>query len=98
MTQLRERSHYRLGLDAGPIDLGFVMKGDRLDPRISWGSILAKYLRELVLHAFNAHFCERVPGLRPTAGYPEDAKRFIAEVRAALGSQVLEPSAWIRSK
>lgn len=98
VSQLRERSHYRLGFDAGRVDLGFVMKGDRLDPRISWGSILAKYLRELVLDAFNAHFSERIPGLRATAGYPEDAKRFIAEVRAALGTQVPESSAWIRSK
>ena len=74
------------------------MGGDRLDPRISWGSILAKYLRELCLRAFNRYFVARVPGLRPTAGYPEDAKRFIAEVDAALGDGGLERAAWIRSK
>lgn len=99
VLEQRERSHYRVGLGSRQLDLGFVMGGDRLDPRISWGSILAKYLRELLLRAFNRHFFARVNGLRPTAGYPEDAKRFIAQVQAALGDGGgLERDAWIRCK
>jgi hypothetical protein len=101
VLEQRERSHYRLSLGLHPrrLDLGFVMGGDRLDPRISWGSILAKYLRELVLRAFNRYFSARVRGLQPTAGYPEDAKRFIAQVQASLGhGGGLEQRAWIRCK
>lgn len=106
LDEARPRSHYRLGLpgleQGGPlqrVDLGFVMGGDRLDPRISWASILAKYLRELILRAMNRHFAAKVAKLRPTAGYPEDAKRFIAEVEAALGEAGgLPRSKWIRSK
>jgi ribonuclease HII len=51
-------------------------------------SMTAKYLRETAMRAFNAFWAERVPGLRPTAGYPGDARRFreeIAAVQAALG-------------
>jgi len=33
--------------------------------------------------AFNAFWCERKIGLRPTAGYPTDAKRFRAEIETA---------------
>jgi hypothetical protein len=46
----------------------------------------AKYLRELAMQAFNAYWAERLPALRPTAGYPADARRFkeeIAQVQAA---------------
>ncbi|MAT71783.1 MAG: hypothetical protein CMJ58_19925 [Planctomycetaceae bacterium] len=45
-------------------------------------SMTAKYLRELAMHEFNAYWTQRVPGLRPTAGYPVDAKRFKAEIAA----------------
>lgn len=99
LTEIRERSHYRLKLGVRRVELGFVMGGDSLDPRISWGSILAKYLRELIVHSLNRYFCERIPNLRPTAGYPEDARRFIQHVEAALGPDGgLERAAWIRCK
>jgi ribonuclease HII len=99
LLEQRECSHYRMRVDDRRIELGFVMGGDSLDPRISWGSILAKYLRELVLRALNRYFAERIPELRPTAGYPEDAARFIQNVEAALGPDGgLERAAWIRCK
>ena len=98
VVEQRACSRYQLELGERSVELGFVMKGDRLDPRISWASILAKYLRELILRSFNRYFAARLPDLRPTAGYPEDAKRFIAELRAALKDELPERSAWIRSK
>jgi ribonuclease HII len=51
-------------------------------------SMTAKYYRELAMRAFNDYWARQVPGLRPTAGYPADAKRFkaaIAERQRALG-------------
>ncbi len=99
LTEIREKSHYRIASGARRVELGFVMGGDSLDPRISWGSILAKYLRELIVHSLNRYFCSRIPDLRPTAGYPEDAARFITDVEAALGPDGgLDRAAWIRCK
>jgi hypothetical protein len=51
-------------------------------------SMTAKYHRELAMRAFNDFWLARVPGLRPTAGYPGDSRRFkreIAGVQRALG-------------
>jgi hypothetical protein len=51
-------------------------------------SMTAKYLRELAMGAFNAFWQTRINGLKPTAGYPLDARRFkheIAAVQTALG-------------
>jgi hypothetical protein len=99
LDECGEHSRYRLRWAARRVELGFVMGGDRCDPRISWASILAKYLRELIMRSLNGHFAERVANLRPTAGYPEDAKRFIAQVEAALGpGGGLERAAWVRAK
>lgn len=99
LGEAAERSHYRLSSSARRIELGFVMGGDRCDPRISWASILAKYLRELIMRGLNRHFAERIPELRPTAGYPEDARRFIADVEAELGPDGgLSRDVWIRVK
>jgi hypothetical protein len=43
----------------------------------------SKYLRELAMAAFNAFWQRHVPHLKPTAGYPVDAKRFKQDIAAA---------------
>ena len=43
----------------------------------------AKYLRETAMRPFNEFWCARVPGLKPTAGYPVDAKRFKKQIATA---------------
>ncbi len=43
-------------------------------------SILSKYLREMAMEQFNRYWTSRVPGLKPTKGYPEDARRFRQEI------------------
>ncbi|QDT54550.1 Hypothetical protein Pan44_25830 [Caulifigura coniformis] len=55
---------------------------------VACASIVAKYMRELSMRMFNAFWQEHVPNVRPTQGYPVDARRFakdVAEARAALG-------------
>ena len=43
-------------------------------------SILSKYLREIAMEQFNQFWVSRIPGLKPTKGYPEDARRFRKEI------------------
>ncbi len=45
--------------------------------------MFAKYIRESAMKLFNSWWVKRVPGIRPTAGYPQDARRFIADIKAA---------------
>jgi hypothetical protein len=42
-----------------------------------------KYLRELSMYAFNEFWRRHVPELKPTAGYPDDARRFRRDIAAA---------------
>ena len=58
----------------------------------------AKYTRELSMQAFNQYWQQHVTGIKPTAGYPQDARRFRAEIEDQLPSlNILEDTLWRRS-
>ncbi len=61
---------------------------------VAWASLVAKYLRELAMQAWNHFWCRRLPRLRPTAGYPQDARRFW-EQTACLRKQLRWPRQWL---
>ncbi len=50
---------------------------------VALASMVSKYVREVLMGEFNRFWGERVPGLRPTAGYPGDAKRYYEAIRPA---------------
>ncbi len=83
----RERSLYRFGPSTRRASFLFQAKGESFLPA-ALASMMSKYLRELAMRAFNAYWSREMPGLRPTAGYPQDARRFreeTAERWAGLG-------------
>ena len=51
---------------------------------VALASMTAKYVRELAMRAFNAHWTARCPGLAATAGYPVDAARWRRDATAAI--------------
>ena len=61
-------------------------------------SCAAKYFRELMLRPLNRWFAERVPGLRPTAGYYSDGRRFLADVGAIVEARGFPRARLIRSR
>ena len=86
----RERSSYTVGAS----EIVFGVKSEKHFP-VACASLVAKYLRQRAMRAFNAWWAERVPGLKPTEGYPQDAKRFrddVAHVREKLA--VPEDTFW----
>lgn len=64
----------------GATDCAFLVGGEELEPLIAAASCIAKYARELHMHLFNAHWSGRFRWLQPTAGYPEDAKRWLHQL------------------
>jgi len=83
----RQQSRYRWQADGRTIEISFRVGGEAYLPA-ALASMASKYLRELAMRALNDFWCTRVAGLRPTAGYPVDARRFkkeIALVQAELG-------------
>ncbi len=82
LTEGRAESRYRWGPEGAGVEVTFRVGGEAFLPT-ALASMTAKYLREVAMRAFNQYWCDRVPGLRPTAGYPADAKRFRVDIQSA---------------
>jgi hypothetical protein len=64
---------------------------------VALASMASKYLRELFMLEFNDFWRQHVPELRPTAGYPMDAARFLRAIRpAAEKLGIAEAALWRR--
>jgi hypothetical protein len=81
ISENRNRSRYRWLHGERPTEALFRARCEELLP-VALASMTAKYHREVVMRAFNAFWTSRVPGLRPTAGYPGDSHRFRADIGA----------------
>ena len=60
--------------------LSFVPRADERFFLVGLASMAAKYVRELFMHRLNKYFQTMAPGLKKTAGYYEDGKRFLEEI------------------
>lgn len=83
----RQASVYRWGPVNRRTEVMFCVNAERYLP-CALASMASKYLRELSMLAFNDYWRAHLPDLRPTAGYPLDARRFksdIAAVQQSLG-------------
>lgn len=87
LTAGAERSAYRIRRSGGDMEIHFNAKGDRDSFATALASLAAKYTRERAMADLNEWFCHRWPSLKPTAGYPTDAKRWLAEVRKLSGEE-----------
>jgi ribonuclease HII len=89
-------SRYRLGGPPADWFLDFTVDGDQYFMPIALASMVAKYVRELLMRQFNAYWRKWLPELRPTAGYFADARRFIADIRPVLAASGLAAQQVIR--
>lgn len=80
--ETRRQSTYRIRDGARTITVHFLMDGEDQHFLIALASCVSKYLRELSMSLFNRYWQQHVPGLRPTAGYGTDARRFIRDIRS----------------
>jgi hypothetical protein len=80
------------------IRLVFQPRADGSHLTVALASMVCKYLREVFMKQFNRWWIGHVPGIKPTAGYPGDATRFMQQIRAKLKALGFEESAIWRRK
>jgi ribonuclease HII len=90
-------SKYRWGDVGRNISVSFRVSGEEIFP-VAWAAMTAKYVRELAMRAMNSFWQQHVPGLKPTAGYPVDAKRFYADIASARESLAMSDDILWRSR
>lgn len=84
-----ESSQYNWQQGCTSVSIRFNAKGEHLLP-VALASMVAKYVREIAMLVWNEFWQGKLPGIRPTKGYPLDARRFkkeIAELQQSLGIQ-----------
>jgi hypothetical protein len=77
-------SQYRVEMLPHPVQLKFLPRAESECMAVALASMVAKYLRELLMVQFNGFWKRHVPEVAPTAGYPSDAPRFLAAIRPAM--------------
>ncbi|MBN2491800.1 MAG: hypothetical protein JXQ29_13215 [Planctomycetes bacterium] len=75
-------SAYTVRTAARHAEIRFATRADAAFLPVSLASMLAKYTRELHMTLLNRFWQARLPDLKPTAGYPTDAGRFLDRIDA----------------
>jgi hypothetical protein len=91
-------SRYEFRRDGRRVTVEFLMDGERRDFAIALASIVGKYLREGAMRLFNAYWARQRDGLRATAGYGTDARRFYREIEPHLDRLSIAPDAVLRRR
>jgi hypothetical protein len=79
------------------VHLRFEPRADGGHLNVALASMAAKYLREVCMLQFNRYWTAKVPGLKPTAGYPTDAGRFFKGIKKSLKAEgIAERLVWRR--
>ena len=94
----RSRYVIRGDKDDARLSLELTPRADADDGLVALASIVSKTIRELWMEAFNSFWSRRIPGIRPTAGYPQDARRFRSLIEESASQLALDPSGWWRRK
>lgn len=91
-------SRYRLSTQRSDWHVTFRVEGEEHDLPVALASMLAKYVRELLMERFNAYWHTLAPELRPTAGYYSDAQRFLADIGPLLVRGGVPPERFVRTR
>lgn len=86
LPQLESNGESRYHIDGlgRVVTVTFKPRADGDSIAVAAASMVCKYLREVCMAQFNAFWARHVPGIKETAGYPVDAKRFLDDIRPAM--------------
>lgn len=90
------RSVYQWRLPNRECEIRFTAKGEGQLP-VALASMVSKYVREVFMVAWNEYWGGRIPNIKPTKGYPQDAKRFLGEIKNVVKAQNISQSEFWRN-
>lgn len=80
-------SEYLVDDDGPEIRIRFVVEGESGWLPTALASMTAKYIREIAMARFNRYWSLRLPELKPTAGYRNDAWRWLEDASGVLSAE-----------
>ena len=91
-----QQSVYQWSLPNRECEVRFTAKGEGQLP-VALASMVSKYVREVFMVAWNNYWRIKIPGIKPTKGYPQDAKRFYGEIQEVVAALKLSRTDFWRS-
>ena len=89
-------SRYRLIDGERAATITFQTEAESSHLPVALASMIAKYVRELFMVRLNRFFCGHVRELKPTAGYFQDGKRYLADIEPTIAQLGLDRSELVR--
>ncbi len=74
----------------------FAKKAEEKHMPVALASMMAKYTRELFMGRLNRYFQSHLPELKPTAGYVQDARRFLIDVEPVIRKVGVDRDIFVR--
>jgi hypothetical protein len=96
--EAEKRADYVLTRGGTRVGLIFAEKAEDQAMPVALASMLAKYLREMLMHRFNGYWKSLQPDLTPTAGYWVDGQRFLRDIEPTCRSLGVDPSVLARER
>jgi ribonuclease HII len=90
-------SRYRLDRNGSLLTVSFLVEAESAHMPVALASMTAKYVRELFMIRLNRYFQRLMPDLKPTAGYTEDARRYLADLEPLIGRLGIDRAALVRA-
>ncbi len=81
----------------GPLTVSFQTGAEDKHLPVALASMTAKYARELAMARLNRFFQGHVPELKPTAGYVQDARRYLDEINPVIETLPIDRARLIRN-
>lgn len=89
-------SQYRLELNGSSITISFAVESEQAHLPVALASMIAKYVRELFMMRLNRYFQTLMPELKATAGYTEDARRYLGDIESLISRSGIDKKSLVR--
>ena len=90
----RSTSRYSWTTATSNVAIEFNAQGESALP-VALSSMVSKYVREIYMKLWNRFWLTHLPGIKPTKGYPQDAKRFFSEIQSCCQElQIQRETVW----
>ncbi|TDJ59207.1 MAG: hypothetical protein E2O40_00420 [Planctomycetota bacterium] len=96
VAETTSMSRYILSRAGSKVTVSFATEADGRFLPVALASMLAKYVRELLMLRLNCFFRARMPQLKPTAGYFTDGRRYLTEIKPLIKQMNVTQSQLVR--
>jgi len=90
------KSFYRINQGLRQMHILVQVESERQHFPVALASMVAKYLRELLMIRFQSFWSAHAPNIKPTCGYFRDGRRFLNEIQPLIDQLNIDPESLIR--